>query len=391
MSKALLEQHIRDWVAKHEQNGIKQHSAQWLAAKVGTIGGSSLATIQGRNPHSTISKLISEKIGLTKFESGIAPQWGNLFEDTIKRYVENDKQCVVYGEDLYIEGPQYTAYSPDGLAAMITTTDYEFEETVQTPTGPQTTICARSVDKLQIVLCEFKCPYSRIPNGRPPEYYVPQVKMGLDIMNFPQIGLLVEGVFRRCTWEQLGDSPDYDKTLVKASSGNLPLAFGINGFYCDINNIEPSHQELYQRLCAEYDEFYVEKGDSSNGYQCSDLGESPPALFMLIMSCYDKKILKPWYGRICNVVTAVNEDMEKFTAFCAELNYVNFGILPWKLFRIDYNYIAKTENYLAPWMPKIIDVMRTVEECNRAETIEKKLIAYSEYTNRSMKCGFSDD
>lgn len=424
MIRELLDIELRQWLDVAESNGILQHSQRWLDEKVKTIGGSSLATIQGKNPYSNIIKLISEKIGLTKFESDIKPQWGNLFEDVIKRYVEYDRKCVVLGEDLYVEGPPGTAYSPDGLAVMDIIDDYTFEEESieQTPTGPKKVVhlVTKSVSKTAIVLCEFKCPFVRIPSGSPPEYYVPQVKMGLDVLKIPSIGVLIEGVFRRCTWEQLGNNPLYDKTLVSKSSGRLPLAFGINGFYFDTDKyekllaqIKPEAAEALrkqkEKLWSDYDEFYIEKGDETNGFQCSDLGEAPPKLFTSIMSAYDKKILHPWYGPITFVdanmtsgdtvqqfqeaigANNVSNNMESFTQFCVANRFINFGILPWKLFRIDYNFIRKDENYLAPWLPKIREILDVVQKCNDPANADIKLNIYSSFVNKSLNCGFSDD
>ena len=88
MDRSQLQQQLANWVQTNEQNGIKQHDVRWKDEKVFTIGGSSLATIMGINMFSTIPKMISEKIGLTAFNGDIKPQWGNLFEDVIKRHVE---------------------------------------------------------------------------------------------------------------------------------------------------------------------------------------------------------------------------------------------------------------------------------------------------------------
>src|SRR5271166_1907671 len=186
MMEIVLMQQLRDWVTEKEKNGIKQHSRKWK--KRITFGGSVIATIQGKNPYSNIYKMLSEKIGLSAFEQSIAPQWGNLFEDVIKRYVEFDKKCTILGEDLYIEGPgDGTSYSPDGLTVLNVVFDYGFDDEIKT------------INEHLIVLMEYKCPYSRIPSGNPPEYYIPQVKMGLDLLKLPRIGLFVEGVFRRCS------------------------------------------------------------------------------------------------------------------------------------------------------------------------------------------------
>lgn len=451
MTQIVLKQQLREWIAEKERNGIKQHGSKWLQAKVFTIGGSSLATIMGKNPYATIPRMLGEKIGLFKFVSDIKPQWGNLFEDVIKRYVEFDRGCEIYGEDLYVEGSPGTSYSPDGLAVMDVIDDYHFEEDtfIQTPDGlkKETRIVIKSVPKTTIVLIEFKCPYSRIPSGSPPDYYIPQVKMGLDLLDIPSVGLFIEGVFRRCTWEQLGNNPLFDRTLVPKSSGRLPLAYGIIGFYFDANCYEKQLKKLSDNetknqnerdkdvatlveqkniLWSAYIDQYIEFGDDTNDYMCNDLGESTPELFKLIMDAYDKKILIPWYGVVkyvdsnaitnngksspevvaeklakLNIATptysesegveSMNDDLINYTKFCASSGFVNLGILPWKLFRVDYNFIQKEVGYLRPWIPKIQEIIEVVRRCLDPANASVKSNIYNSYINKSFQIGFSDE
>ncbi len=405
---------LQNWIALNEINGIKQHAPEWYKAKINSVGGSSIATFQGVNPYGTVLDIICEKIGLKKFITDIKPQWGNLFEDVIKRYVEHDKSTTVLGEDLYIEGPPGTAYSPDGLAIMevITPNIYENITYVDTPNGPSQRIELKveETKSLMTVLCEFKCPYSRIPSGSAPKYYVPQVKMGLDIIDLADIGMLAEGVFRRCNWEQLGNNPTYDKTLVPKSSGKLPLAYGILGLYFDeakfreLCTADDNLLEYKELLFTKYDEQYMEKGDTTNEYLSNDLGDAEVELFKIIMHAYDKKILIPWYGSITftgenansvnktmHTTNTIHDDLANLSKFCADSGYINFGILPWKLFRMDYNFIHKQKGFLAPYLPKIREILAVVAKCNDPMNAPIKLNIYNEYVNRSSSGGFSDD
>jgi hypothetical protein len=375
MSKAELESRLEEWVIQKEQNGIKQHDIKWHEAKLDTIGGSSMSTIQGTNPYENVGSLIKQKIGMTKFRSSIQPQWGNLFEDVIKRVVEHDRSCKILGEDLFVFGPPNTSYSPDGLAVMELETD--------------------NVKTYKTVLVEFKCPYSRIPNGSPPVYYIPQVKMGLDLLGIPDIGLFIEGVFRRCAWDDLANTPVYDKTLVPKSSGDKPIAYGIIGFYYDKTNINEENKEA---LFKNYSEYYS-AGDSSNEYMSNDLGDSDVTLFKIIMDAYDKKMLSPWFGSIVFVNDkynldeanyTINVDLENFTRFCSENDHVNFGILPWKLFQLDYHYIQKEENYLNQWLPKIREIIDIVKKCNDPANERIRSNILNSYINRSSGRGFGD-
>lgn len=377
-----LHHNLKAWVLEKEQNGIKQHDPAWLAAKINTIGGSSMGTVEGKNPYSSVATLISEKIGVSKFETNIKPQWGNLFEDVIKRYIEHDKKCEILGEDLYVEGPPGVAYSPDGLAVM----EVVECEIVEEESDGSVYMVSKKTTKTATVLLEFKCPYSRIPTGTPPPYYVSQVQMGLDVLEPPTIGLLAEALFRKCTWDTLGNSPEFDKSLGQRKTGKNPLAFGVMGFYHD------GTVPIPPELSAAYLEYYAEFGDSANDFTSADLGEAPAELFTLIMSAYDAKVLSPWYGPIIYSGGAGSDSQYKvaeFEAFVREKNYINFGIFPWKLFQVYYSYIKKEQNFLARWLPKIREILAVVKSCNEAATDAEKRRIYLRYTTPPP--AFSDE
>jgi hypothetical protein len=125
------------------------------------------------------------------------------------------------------------------------------------------------------------------------------------------------------------------------------------------------------------------------------------------MDAYDKNIIKIWYGNIAfvdaNMITnngkasaediasklaqmnitepkytedsgcnIVNIDLDSFTQFCRDNKYINIGILPWKLFRIDYNYIQKEDKYVQRYLPKITEILDVVRRCLDAPTAEVK-------------------
>lgn len=377
---------LSEYVTSIESNGIKQGSKEWHEIRINAIGGSSLATIQGMNPHSSLQKMLSEKVGLSEFRSDIAPQWGNMFEDVIKRVVEHEYNCTILGEDLYVIADKYAgvSYSPDGLAIM------NYVETVDTEYERDGELCyhTKQVPKIACVLLEFKCPYSRIPSSCIPKYYVPQVKMGLDVLPLPSVAMFVEGVFRRCSIEQLGPNDLRDVTLVKSCSGNV-RAYGIIGFYCTDRSIVDNEQ--FNDYCAEY----------NIAIPNNDLGMSSPGLFKQLMTLLDTKKIVAWYGDIyfCNENnnTASNEekntsivnDFSEFSEFCTTNNYINIGLLPWKLFKLSVNYVNEEPNYLVNWMSKITELLNVVKKCY-AEPDKKQNILTS-YLNNLDGPTFSDE
>lgn len=357
-----LKQILRCWVDAKAANGIRQHSREWLDAKRTTIGGSSIGTLQGCNPYSSANQLVQERIGMCAFEPNIKMQWGNLFEDVIQRYVEHDKQCEVLGEFLYVEGSPGIAYSPDGLAVMF----------VPRPDGPAVP---------EIMLCEFKCPYSRVPTATPPKQYVAQVKMGMDVLELPTSGVLVEAVFRRCAIENLDTTSTYDLALHPRKVVGLPFAYGVIGFYL--------------------------KDQAADGAAATtDLGTMCEESFTEIMSGYDNgtisvKYYEPSYVskashsalesfgreqmREGSTVTAsrdVSGDIADFASFCADGGYTNLGVLPWKLIRVQYHLIQKEPDYMKPWMHDIAELLNVVHLYHAAETPAEKKMVYSMWATR---------
>jgi YqaJ-like viral recombinase domain len=366
--EAPLDDVLKQWVEYQEANGIKQQTDAWHVARVATIGGSSMATIQGINPYSSIERLIKERLGLEKFNGDIKPQWGNLFEDVIKRFVEHRLQCTIRGEDLYILGRPGTSYSPDGLAEV------NRKEVLKLCVNYDDDDC-RAYPAREIALMEFKCPYSRLPNGSAPKYYVPQVLMGLDLLNLPTLGIYVEGVFRRCTWDQLGINNSCDATLVPRTSGDAQ-GYGINGFYIDRTVLAKTSAPTLQ-LFGRYLENYVEYGDATNEYMCNDLGDCPVDLFTMIMAGMDRRLISVRYYPIYyteGCEEALDADLASHTEYCRAGDHINIGILPWKIFRADFHVIDKQHNYLDKWYPLICEIVGVITICRDLPPAEQEKI-----------------
>ncbi len=346
-----MEEALIRWCQEQAQNGIAQHSEAWLKAKQSKVGGSAIATIMGISAFTTLREYIETKLGLRFFKSDIKPQWGNLFEDVIKRQVESAYGCTVHGEDLFIVG-QYpgTVYSPDGLGVV--------------------------GDKC--VLFEFKCPYSRIPAKAPPKYYVPQVKMGLEIIPLAEYGIYVEAVYRRCTWADLGPSAEFDTTLVqKPTKCDRPISYGFIGLWADDRQIQQTRDDLADGKFGYETESEEEYNDSVPDHgnplcipgfcdefgtfasQMYDLSQATPALFRNIMKAVDSGRLTPFYGSIISETdtakanAAINADMARYRAILAASHGCNYGVLSWKLLQIKHHRIEREPGFLEPYLEKI--------------------------------------
>jgi len=357
----------------------RQKTREWETFKLTTIGGSQMSTILNQNPYESVRTLVAGKVGLAnrRFSSTIKTQWGNLFESLIRQYIEHTFNTKIVGDDLLISTEDCISYSPDGLGVIMRERSTVVE------------IDGKSVEKITpvptCVLFEFKCPFNRIPNGRVPDYYLPQVKTGLDVIDIADCGLFAEAVFRRCSWQDLNDTLTRDKSLVAKSSGQSVLAYGFIGFYSNaehwIGDWELELRELEQR--------FTDEGYEMN--DTNDLGVSTPDMFQRVMRLYDRKIINTWYSGIvyANTEDNTSEELDEFVTHVQHGNYI-WGILPWKLFRIDVHYIEKTPGYLNSVRPQICEIIGLVKRCIEADPADRQNM-YDEYFAGDTESGFAYD
>lgn len=347
---------LKEWIDIHEANGITQHSAEWLEAKRFVIGGSKIAMVEGTCPYSAVASYVREKSMGINLPMGIAAQWGNLMEEIIKQQVERDYDTVVLGENLFVRDPNYkgVAYSPDGLAVM----NVGARGSMPNRGG---SICNLLMDapnptekSPRVVLVEFKCPWSRTPDGTPPANYVPQVKMGLDMIRVASIGLLVEAVYRRCTVAQLSTLEFNDlhtqKTAHAPKSPAQHIASGIIGVMIR------EHPVVSRGLYDDWPQWYmdIQKWRKENG---ADFGRMPTDVFTTLMAAIDRHDLGTWYPRS---TMSAGEAAREFAGCCAGSGCISLGVIPWKLIRIDYHWIAPEYGYLEKVGPRIDLINTTV-------------------------------
>lgn len=369
---------IQLWCEHISKNGIEQHSREWLLTKRYTVGGSSIAIIAGLNSFQSLREYISMKLEITHFKPDIKPQWGNLFEDVIKREVEYMYKRTVHGEDLYVPGttPE-TSYSPDGLGIIGN----------------------------KIVLFEFKCPYSRIPGREPPKYYTPQVKMGLELIPIADYGLYAEAVYRRCTWDDLGPSGIFDNILVdKPSKPVTPISYGFVGVYIDTEGVAAALAAMRERgfqwprmmAAADGDDLYDDREPVAMNDPLqipmfceefgefislnNDLSQASPNLFRNIMAAIDGKYLRVWHSAIIRerdqraANAAINAELAKYRAVIGGCH--NYGVISWKLLRIETHRIDREPGYLEPYLPKIKKIVDFVKsQWETGATIPQKIAA----------------
>lgn len=150
----------------------KQRTPEWHDARANSFGGSIMGCIDGNNPYQSLADVVLERLDIApvRYQSWLAANWGNMFEDVITEYIEHKYSTKVYGTNIFHRHNPHMHYSPDGLMPVL--------------------------DK--VALLEFKCPFSRVPNGRIPAHYESQVLAGLGMLPITDNGLYVDAMFKRC-------------------------------------------------------------------------------------------------------------------------------------------------------------------------------------------------
>jgi hypothetical protein len=226
-----------------------QKTPLWYTMKSETIGGSEIKAFLSKNWERTTLRIMSKKLGLDSINFDITPcHWGNFFEPCTECIVEQTLGCRIIGENSNISAPlssgisQEHANSPDGLGVVsyylydgewkILTTDIESQS--------EAFYCQIKHHKVDF---EFKSPISRVPTDKIPKMYLPQLWSGLVCIPIAEFALFVDVVYRKCTFDDLGNTPIYDLDYHKSDlredrhpEWTYPIAWGLSAIYAPKRN-----------------------------------------------------------------------------------------------------------------------------------------------------------
>ena len=317
-----------------EHGDIEQRTEKWYNLMSTTIGGSEIAAILGRDSYKTMRDVAKRKceyaLGIVKHVPMPNCWWGTLFEDIIQAYIEIDLGDTAHGTDACICKYPGHRTSPDGYIVMGLKAD---GKTIWKTTDPQS-----ECHRIMSVLLEFKCPVGRKPTHLIPTQYRPQILSGLALSPMAELGLFVDAVFYKCTYEQLGHSPEYDvkyhdKPLTK---NELPLAWGVVAVYA---NAAPGLERFFE-----------------------DAGESDKDDFQRIMSDIDAKnyTVRKYEPELVGNRGTAPPSMEQLRADVPE-NKCLIAIIPWKLFHCTYAMLKPKKKYMEEILPKITELHELVQ------------------------------
>ncbi|HVE13323.1 MAG TPA: YqaJ viral recombinase family protein [Elusimicrobiota bacterium] len=340
--------------------GVRQRGTEWYRAMGETVGGSELAAVMGRSPYSSLHKVAADKVaalqGRSSFEGGAFCWWGSLFQDVAAAVVELDLGARVVGDDICVREVPGHRNSPDG---------YILARVVGTPSG----LRLWSTDQdpptgatWAIVLLEIKCPASRLPQGRVPRHYVPQLWSGLAVSP-AHFGLFVDAVFRKCSLEQLGPDPDYDAGYHgprDVGRWEGAFAWGVIGVYAPAAPETPTEPAGAEPGSAGGPP--AERAEKPAAREPIDLGRAGRGAFDEVLRAIDQKLYRvvrepPSFadGRGAQGDPA---DAARRLGAQAPAGFQLYGLLPWKLLEIELIPVARRRGFLQEVRPLIAEVHR---------------------------------
>lgn len=368
---AAYDRHLARFASAFESS---QRKASWYRAMGVTIGGSELAALMGLDPYKRAEEIVRQKVahqlGGAGFAGGPACWWGTVFEEVITRYVEADLGAPVRGDSICIRQAVGHRTSPDGyiaawyLDAERTRLWRRSELPAGPPPGARPAIC----------LLEFKCPTSRIPAGRVPPQYQPQVWSGLAVSPFADRGLFVDAVFRKCSLAALGPSAEYDLAFHarrQEPAWKAPCAWGLAAVYEPLPVVTQVAQDRRDAdpMMAVFEDArasrWAPRADPAFG--AVDLGAAArhdfnrvlkrvcdrEALIRHLAPCLASGPPPPrWAADLRACVAALKAS--------APPGHQLAGVLPWKLFSVSYHTMEPRPGFLDEVRPVIAAVHELV-------------------------------
>lgn len=343
-------QYLESFISKHKHLP-QQGSDAWKQLRKQFIGGSELSTILKQNKNKSISKLITEKLGFNCFEGNAITYWGNIFEELIRLHCEETFSCTIRetGSIPYEHG--CLSYSPDGLAVVPT---HKLSEVFgNLPSNIDHT------SPTQLVLFEFKCPHSRIPSFDIPEYYLPQVSVGMNIIDIMETAAFVQAVYRRCPFEALKYNSEHTHHghFKRADTTNNPIECGFMIIYTDDEHAEYV-DGLKETFANDSSSSFIKVGDKFvvdlGNYIDTELFEE------VLANCVNKSLKIDYSFRHKYDSKIFDEDSYKQDMYDNSLQYQSMkhlckkisklphvvGVLPFKLLSVFMTSVEKNPNYI---------------------------------------------
>jgi len=337
-----------------------QRTNDWLEMKKSTVGGSEMAAVFGLNPYCPVKTLVLTKSGIYSkpFDRSIKTSWGNLFERVCKSYFKIKYDITVLADTVTYRRGDRISYSPDGLGVVNNLDQLNFITSELSPA---------EMPKTGVALFEFKCPYSRVPTSQVPEYYTPQVKTGLNVIDAADFGIFAEFVFKACNFEDLHLENGTNSAITKRT---MPIAIGFIIFYRNRIDIEPEEPEG-EDDSSEYNHCGFIPDPIQNIQSVDDvkdLSKCNPDWLAELMAAHEDGHIKTRYSK--PIINTTSNPLNSIRLGVRSILRDNPGVyiigaLPWKLYSANMHLLKKDTKYLSEGANKsMLDTFfKCVDEC----------------------------
>lgn len=362
-----LKQDLELWIANNATD-IRQRDEAWYKIRSDFAGGSSMHKFCTPNG---VRSFIRDRLRPQSFSGSLATYWGTLFEPVMETFIAHDLACKITATDSFFIGKlPHTSYSPDGLGVL------------QDDKGNWRT-----------AVFEFKCPYSRTPDGKIKPDYLSQVKMGIELIEPVDIGLFSESVIRLCSWDDLVEKNSSYKVLTATQPRQTYfddcelISCGCVGFYIDattiVGSLDDKNPDALTSLMIDLGSF----GTLENDYAISDLSTLSDEQIANLFYLFDRGKLKVWYSEL---MTDMKEEemlneIDKFSDLMHRHNLVSVGILPWKMLFIDYQIVKLAKgSFLPPKIDAIVRAFDIIKNNSEASDSDIEKILNENYPQRTF-------
>ncbi|GFR88165.1 BA71V-D345L (I3L, i4L) protein [Elysia marginata] len=394
-------------------NRHRQRTKGWLAMKAQSVGGSEIAALMGYNPYSSFDDIVASKAGVHTFTGNVACWWGTLFESAMERFIEIDCATRLKGTDISIPSPPWSglhkrhANSPDGYGVVTLYQEEEEEE------GPVWRILSTEAEKAQavaegrptkriIALFEIKCPLRRQPAGGVPNHYKPQLWSGLALSPIAHFGVFVDAAFRKCALWNLGHEKGYDRAYHrerKVARWTTPVAWGFTAVYApEPDSLEKMSTEGGEASAAKeawrlhHKNFGIPFESPQEAAKKGrlfapdpiDFGDCDKSVFETMMLHLDKGHFQadhrgPCFpdgrGEALRTGREIGEAIDRSSEAAPARHYL-LGVLPWKVFEVDYSFVERRESFLVEIAPLVHECLEAVERLRKEKDPSRAFSAY---------------
>jgi hypothetical protein len=384
----------------------EQGSEEWLNSRLETIGGSEIATILGLNPYQNIKKLISQKIGLSKF-SKAAPLWfGNIMEYTLQQYTEFIFNTKIYETgSIQYEKSKYIKYSPDGISVIKKNDLHKIlkKDHYDININPRSNFDNTHDDYKDelLILFEFKNPYMRVlKQNEIPVYYKPQPQLGLEVIDICEASIFIESVFRFCSFNDIilqnnkyNTRYHYDKIRYI----NKPIAYSAFSLYYDRNNNNQDFNNLISNITHYIQNNNMHKYDISNISEYKiintimenivdhkDIKIVYHDMYINNKSDYSKENKYLYYfDKYNNINKFKTEVKRKKKEIKNNDNYIYLGCFCYKMFNINIQPVFKSDILSKELLEKVEKIVNIIKQCNNLnDEDEKKTLINESHKNK---------